>query len=245
MPIIGRASVVAHNPQPHRQTVRTVPVVVHNEDAERRRGGFFLLTARLLGFRRLDHDRPPHDELASLARSLALCLDRAAVKVYQPLHQRQPDPKLTLRLLQRPLTLREHLEVARQLVGSDADVLHRHHHIAPFTFDVQFDVTTPVTLLGGVIQQVQEHLCDPTHVGINNERLLRERDGEFMAHLPDQRAACFDGNVQDGRQWHSLFAEFQLSPANAFADDVFRMILPFSPAPSVLRLSRPTKRSGK
>jgi hypothetical protein len=36
-----------------------------------------------------------------------------------------------------------------------------------------------------------------------------------MAHLVDEGATGFDGTLDRGRQWHLIFAEFDLATANA------------------------------
>jgi hypothetical protein len=100
------------------------------------------------------------------------------VHLDQPLHQRQPDPQAALRLFQRPLHLREHLEQAGHLVGRDADaaVLHRHHHLAPLPLGGQPDVTAALGVLGTVVQEVGKYLSQPGQVGVHDDRLLRQRD---------------------------------------------------------------------
>ena len=125
--------------------------------------------------RRLDHDGQPHDELRPLARPLASGLDPAAVHLHQPLHQRQTDAQPALRLLQRPVHLGEHLEDAGQLVGGDADagVPDRHHDVAALPLGGQPDAPAPLAVLGGVVQQIHEHLGQPGRVGVHDDRLLR------------------------------------------------------------------------
>ena len=78
----------------------------------------------------------------------------------------------------------------------------------------QGDASSSIGVLGGVGQQIQEHLRQPGQVGVESNRLLRERDREFMAHLLDQRAARFDRTVHHGRQLHSLLAKFELATGN-------------------------------
>ena len=60
-----------------------------------------------------------------------------------------------------------------RLVGGDADagVLHRHHHVASLPLRAQPDVAPPVRVLGGVVQQVREHLRQTGQVGVHDDRL--------------------------------------------------------------------------
>ena len=67
------------------------------------------------GVRRPD-DRQADDELAALAVALAVGLDAAAVHLDQPLDDGQADAQAALRLLQRPVHLREQVEHSGQHV---------------------------------------------------------------------------------------------------------------------------------
>jgi hypothetical protein len=69
------------------------------------------------------------DEFGALAGALASRLDPAAVHLEQLLHEREADSQSALRLFERMVHLREHVEDARQRFGRnpDARVAHRHH----------------------------------------------------------------------------------------------------------------------
>ena len=43
-------------------------------------------------------------------------------------------------------------------------------HVAPLPLDGQPDVAAPVGVLGGVVQQVREHLRQPGQVGVHDDR---------------------------------------------------------------------------
>ncbi len=135
----------------------------------------------------------------------------------QPLDQRQADAQPALRPHQRPLRLRENLEDARQHLGHDADavVLDRHDHVAPLPLGGQPDATAILGVLGGVVEQVGEHLGQPHRVGLQVDRLGRQGDGEFVAAGLDERAAGFQGGLHHGGQFDPLLAEFQLVPGDA------------------------------
>jgi hypothetical protein len=151
-------------------------------------------------------DGQPHDELGPPPNPLAASIDPAVVHLDQPPHKRQPDPQPALCLLQRPIHLTEHVEDVGQLVGRDADagVLDRHHHVAPLPLGGQPDLAPTVVVLGGVVQQVGEHLSEPGRVGVHDDRVLGQPDGQFVAHLLDQRAARLHGTAHHRRQLHPL-----------------------------------------
>ena len=77
--------------------------------------------------------------------------------------------------------------------NADSDILYRHDCFAPLLFDAQPNVATLFAVFGGIIQQVQKHLGESSHVGKKNYRFLGERDKEFVPHLVDQRTTCFHG----------------------------------------------------
>src|SRR6185369_11986379 len=65
--------------------------------------------------------READDELAALARPVALRLDPAAVQLDEAAHQRQAEPEAALRTDARALHLGEGLEDLRQHLRGDAD----------------------------------------------------------------------------------------------------------------------------
>lgn len=65
------------------------------------------------------------------------------------------------------------------------------------------------------MQNVQKDLRDPHHVGVEVNRQRRQDDGEFVAHLLDERAAGVHSVLHDRRQLDSLPAEFQFATRNA------------------------------
>ena len=113
-------------------------------------------------------DRQAHDELAALARAVALRLDGAAVHLDQPLHQRQADAQPALRALQRPVHLGEHVEDAGQHLGRDADagVPDPDHRLLAVPLDGEPDAPAALGVLGGVVQQVRQDLGQPGQVGV-------------------------------------------------------------------------------
>ena len=59
---------------------------------------------------------------------------------------------------------------------------------SPSCWTSQPDVTALVGVLGGVGEQVHHHLFQPGSVGVQPDRLRRQRHREFMLALVDQRA---------------------------------------------------------
>ena len=114
------------------------------------------------------------DKLAAFIGAVAAGLNAAVVHIDQPPHQRQANAESALRPLQRPINLREHVEDAGQHVAGDADavVSHADDGITPFPFGGEPDVTAPLGVLGGVVQQVQEDLSEPDGIGVQMDRLL-------------------------------------------------------------------------
>ena len=78
-----------------------------------------------------------------LIGAIAASLNAAVVHIDQPPHQRQANAESALRLLQRPINLREHIEDAGQHVAGNADavVSHADDGITPFPFGGEPDVT--------------------------------------------------------------------------------------------------------
>src|SRR3954463_16660436 len=106
--VVGRAHLLAAQPQQLRERLRRVLVVVDDEDAPqaaRRRGARAL--ARPALERGLDHEGQAHDEGAALAEPLAPRLDRAAVDLDQVLRERETEPETAARVVGRPVDLHE------------------------------------------------------------------------------------------------------------------------------------------
>ena len=103
-------------------------------------------------------------------------LDRAAVHLDQPLHQRQPDAQAALRAVERAIDLREEVEhLGQHLRGNaDAGVAHAEHRLLPFPRRGNPDRAALRRVLGGVVEQVGEHLRQPGLVGVDAQRLARD-----------------------------------------------------------------------
>ena len=139
--------------------------------------------------RRVDQHRQADGELAARPEPVALGLDRAAVQLDQRLRQREADAEAVARAFERSVRLREHLEQARKLIGDDPDsvVAHADHGLIAVTIDRELDVSALVGELARVVEQVAHHLSQPRRVGVEMDRLRRQRDGELVIHAAIER----------------------------------------------------------
>ena len=106
----------------------------------------------------------------------SLCgLDRPAVHLDQPPHERQADAQPALRPVERAVRLREQVEHARQHVRRDADagVADADDAPAPSVSRSALSQMRPpgVGVLGRVVEQVGEHLGQPGRVAVHPDRL--------------------------------------------------------------------------
>ena len=126
--VVGRADVVAHQPEEHGEQIRRVAVVIGNQDSQPADGLLVAARRRHECGCRFRHHRKMDDELAALADPLASGLDPAAMLFDEPPDQRESDPEAALGPFERAVRLIEHLEKARQCVWRDADtcILHAH-----------------------------------------------------------------------------------------------------------------------
>jgi hypothetical protein len=67
--------------------------------------------------------------------------------------------------------------------NADAVVLHRDHHIRSFAHRRKRDAPAGPGELAGVVEQIGQHLGQANGVGIDTERLGRQRDRELVIHL--------------------------------------------------------------
>ena len=128
--------------------------------------------------RMLDVDRQAHDELAALAFARAAGLDRSAVHLDQPLHQRQPMPSPPCDRSSERSTCVNISKMRGELVGGDADAGVRDRRPRAslrLPLDGQPDVPPGLRVLAAVVQQVAEHLGQPRRVGVQVDRLARQR----------------------------------------------------------------------
>ena len=105
-----------------------VEVVLDDEDAARARR----CDRRPLDRGRRRREREPHDELGPGALAAARDVDRATVRLDEPLHEREAEPEPAEAAVEGRVGLRERLEEPRDHRGVDADagVPHAEHREA-------------------------------------------------------------------------------------------------------------------
>ena len=164
-----------------------------------------------LDCRRIGEHRQPHDELAPSIGALAVGLDAAAVQLNQLPDQRQTDPQPAQRSIEIPIALGEHFENMRQHFGRDAHSGVRHrsepHLLGPWR---SANRAASLGVLGGVVEEIRQHLRQPSHVAAEHRGLRRQLDRKFVAALLDERPAGFDLALRHGRQLDGPF-EAQLA----------------------------------
>ena len=100
----------------------------------------------------------------------------ASVHPGQPLHEGEADPQAALGPVQGAVGLSEEVEDPREHVGVDshAVVSNPEDHFIPLSLDREPNATAFRSVLGGIVEQVQEDLGQPGHVGMNCQRLFWE-----------------------------------------------------------------------
>ena len=144
--------------------------------------------------RRRRRQRQANDELAALADAGAVRADPAAVHLDQRLRQRQADAQAALRAVERRLRPGRTSRRCGQLRGGDADagVAHAHHRVAALALDRERDPAAARRVLGGVDEQVREHLRQPRQVAVDRDRLGRQAGLERVAGGLDRRLGDLD-----------------------------------------------------
>ena len=152
------------------------------------------------------------------AQPLALRLHRAAVHLDQRLHQREADAEAVARALERAVDLREHVEEPRQASrGAMPMPLSRTRMTASAPpAHGQLDVAAVVGELGGVVQQVAEHLGQPRRIGVEHApgSAAASPSARGVA-ARSQRRGGLDRLVARRRQVDRLPAQLDLAPRDA------------------------------
>ena len=83
-------------------------------------------------------------------------------------------------------------------------------------------MTAFVSVLGGVVEQVHHDLFQPGGVGVQPDRLWRQRHGEFMLALLDQRTSRLHRTFHDAAHGDPLLAK--LNPAGGDTGNLQQVI---------------------
>ena len=119
----------------------------------------------------------------------------------------------------------------RQQFGRDAHARiahfdHHHRHRRRLSsvrrLNAEPDAAAFVGVLGGVGEQVDQHLLQPRSVSKQKDRLQRQRHLELVPALIDQRLGRLDRPLHDAAQGDLLLA--QLNPASGDAGDFQQII---------------------
>ena len=135
----------------------------------------------------------------------------------QAAHQREADAEAALRPIERRGDLREHLEEAGEVPRFDADagVANRDHDLAAHARGADPDVPAGLGVARRVVEQVGKDLREPRAIGLEPDRLGRQRDGERVPRGVDGGPAGFDRGLQDGGDVHGSNAQRELVAADA------------------------------
>src|SRR5688500_14165750 len=114
-----------------------------------------------------------HDELAPLAQSRAGSADATAVHLDEPPHDGQADAQTALGASVRTIRLYEKVEDVRQDIGreTDAIVADAHDDRVVLSCRDELDLSFAPRELGGVVEQVGEHLRQPNQISLHRNRL--------------------------------------------------------------------------
>src|SRR5690606_29686915 len=184
--VYGRAHVVTDDAEDLRHRRRGVGVVVRHEDPASRQ--LRAVAAWAPRFRPRARKRQRHDELAAPVPARARRGDRAAMQLYQTSRDGEPDAEPAARLAAPLLTLRKHLERARQKLGVDADAVVGDVDACLPAVRVDSDVDMPagVRVLRGVRQQVCERLREARLITVERKRRSRHLHAELVATAVDE-----------------------------------------------------------
>ena len=131
--------------------------------------------------------RQADHELRPLAQPVALGLDGPAVHLDEVPHERQADAQPALRPAVGRVRLDEQVEDPGQHLRRDADarVAHAEHSLTALLFDGQTDAAVRLGVLGGVGQEVTDHLRQADRVRLQQERPIGQDHSEL--HGPMRR----------------------------------------------------------
>ena len=115
-----------------------------------------------------------------------------------------PRPPCELRC--EAIDLDEHLENARQHFGRNAgaSVLHANYDFRAFAPRYQGNLATGRRVLGGVVQQIRQHLRQTGWIGIEPHGVVGQRYLDRVTRGVDQAAGRLDRARNDGGQLDSL-----------------------------------------
>ena len=82
-------------------------------------------------------------------------------------------------------------------MDADAVIFHADDEFIFFLCPAYFNRVARLGILGGVVEQVADHLAEPYRIGVDVQRSRRRHDDDRMGAVVDQRAGAFDGIMDD------------------------------------------------
>jgi hypothetical protein len=139
------------------------------------------------------------------------------VHLDQAAHHGQADPQPALPAPDRAVGLGEHVEHARQRFGRDADpgVAHRDQRHPVLAPDLDPDAAARIGVLGGVVEQVGEHLGQAHAVGLQDQRFFGQGHRQLVAGAFDRQLAGLDRAVDDLGDRRALQPQVDLAARDA------------------------------
>ena len=167
--------------------------------------------------RRVRREWQMHGELRSPPWSFAPSRHRAAMKLDESLDQRKAEPETTAGPRQRLFRLRERLEHALDLCRIDADsgVAHANFRLRGRLMDRDGGAAARIGELGGVLEQVADHLRDPRRVGVDPHWPGRFLEAQVDVALLEERTVIVAGAPRDVAQVGVCAAQLDLPGGDA------------------------------
>src|SRR5206468_3367848 len=114
--------------------------------------------------------RQAYPELAPLPHARAFHLDRAAMQLGEPTHEREPDAETPARTIERLLSLDEEIEDPRQQIRLDALPVVADAKLRPggaVTLDGDLDLSAVRRVLECVLDEVRDDLLETYGIGVD------------------------------------------------------------------------------
>src|SRR6266403_285416 len=166
--------------------------------------------------------RQPDDELASVARALAVGLHLAAVKLHEPAYQGETDAEAALSVEESPIALRGQVEHVRKQLGRnpDAGVGDADGRAPLFADHTDSDRAARRGVLDRVQQEIREDLVEPGGIRVHPDRLSPHVDD--MTLQPARARQVADRPLHAGREIQRLARQGDL--AGGDVDDVEEIV---------------------
>ena len=156
----------------------------------------------------------------------------------------EPQPQSTALPTERAVGLREHLEDPSQFLLGNADsvVADAQHGFVSLLFERERDLPGRFGVLGGILQQVADHLVQPARITVDEYWPAGKRERERMPMVLDERPDRFDGLLHDVDEIEWLACDLQETSTDA--GDVHQLVHE-THEPVCLRIDRLVQRGGR